>query len=153
MYSSNEKSYAHTTTIPMQLYRLASSWLNCEKTVHTTESKNRLICYVASSKCDQMLLNDFEDTIERYENLQWSDFNEFVSIRFSLYKVEIECSNWRDSKCTCKYFFKEYMCKHIIGLAAKHRLFKLPREANNQKISSKAKRGRPALAKKALFKQ
>ena len=48
---------------------------------------------------------------------------------------------------------KYYICKHIIGLAARYKLCSIPLEAKNIPLGQKRKRGRVAKAKKALIVQ
>jgi len=51
----------------------------------------------------------------------------------------------------CPYYFKNFLCKHLIGLAIRLKAVALPVEAKNIPIGLKRKRGRPAKAKKALL--
>jgi hypothetical protein len=50
-------------------------------------------------------------------------------------------------------FFKNMICKHIIGIAIRLKYVKPPPEARNISIQGKRKRGRPSKAKKALIVQ
>ena len=61
--------------------------------------------------------------------------------------------NWKNAKCSCPAYFKNYICKHIIGLAARLKFIVIPNEAKTVPIGEKRKRGRPARAKKALETQ
>jgi hypothetical protein len=58
---------------------------------------------------------------------------------------------WREGKCTCPFFLKKYMCKHIIGLAIWLKSAKPRAAAKDVPIGEKKKRGRPKQAKKALI--
>ena len=60
---------------------------------------------------------------------------------------------WRKTTCTCPSFFKNYICKHIIGISIRLKYCKVPPEAKNVKIGTKRKRGRPSKARKALLIQ
>ena len=51
--------------------------------------------------------------------------------------------------CTCPHFFKNYVCKHILGVAIRSKKFKVPAEAKDVPIGLKRKRGRPKSARKA----
>lgn len=37
----------------------------------------------------------------------------------SIKKVKLNKAEWQFSKCTCKTFFKYFLCKHIAALAVK----------------------------------
>lgn len=45
-------------------------------------------------------------------------------------------SEWKNRLCNCPSFFKEYICKHIIGMAIRLKLFKPPPSATNSNKSS-----------------
>jgi hypothetical protein len=61
--------------------------------------------------------------------------------------------NWKNSSCSCKSFFKNYICHHIVGLAYRYKLIVIPENAKTVPISKKRPRGRPAKRKPALFYQ
>lgn len=65
-----------------------------------------------------------------------------------------EKKRWiHESTCTCKLFLKEFLCKHIVGLAFYNKLKRCPQEGNNEMISKLPTKGRISRAKKALQKQ
>ena len=57
--------------------------------------------------------------------------------------------DWRNGRCSCRNFMKEYICKHLVGLAIRLKLVNVPPEARDVAIGSKTKRGRPKKATKA----
>ncbi len=83
----------------------------------------------------------------------WKRFDTYVISRNSVWKVDLNTTEWKKSSCTCPSFFKTYICKHICGIAIIQNLFLLPPEAKNIPIGEKRKRGRPSKAKKALIAQ
>lgn len=58
-----------------------------------------------------------------------------------------------ESKCNCPAFLKEYICKHVVGLAIRLKLVSVPPEAKTVPIGQKRKRGRPSKTKPALMIQ
>ena len=60
---------------------------------------------------------------------------------------------WRKSKCNCPAFYKNYICKHVVGMAIRLKYCKPPPPAKTVPIGEKRKRGRPAKAKPALLVQ
>ena len=62
-------------------------------------------------------------------------------------------SDWKKSKCNCPAFFKNYICKHVVGMAIRLKYCKPPPAAKTVPIGEKRKRGRPAKAKPALLVQ
>lgn len=57
-----------------------------------------------------------------------------------------------ESICTCKYFYSNFICKHIVGLALLTKIKKTTKEMLSNPISKKQARGRAAKAKRALIK-
>jgi len=58
---------------------------------------------------------------------------------------------WKEGKCTCPYFLKKYMCKHVIGLAIRLKLDKTPAAAKHVPIGQKRRRVGPSKATKVLI--
>lgn len=85
----------------------------------------------------------------------FDSFDDFKRNYRRVYKVKFNMSRrWNvDSTCSCSIFQKNFMCKHLVGLAFYNKLMKCPQEGNGTAISKKKKRGRIAYAKKALEKQ
>ena len=54
------------------------------------------------------------------------------------------------ASCSCPSFFKDQICKHLVGFAANMKLVKIPIEAKQVVIGQKPRRGRPCKTKKAL---
>ena len=42
--------------------------------------------------------------------------------------------NWKQGKCTCPYFLKKYMCKHLVGLAIRLKYVKPPSVAKDKQM-------------------
>jgi len=70
-----------------------------------------------------------------------------------LWMITFQIHDWSTSSCTCATYSKLYICKHIVGLAVKLKVFEFLPEAKNVPLGAKRKRGRPALTKKALLIQ
>lgn len=87
----------------------------------------------------------------------YDSFDDYVSNGLGLcYKLSMKCDKktcFMESTCTCIFFHKKFICKHIIGLACHLHLMKRPQLTDNKIIGKKQSRGRSAKAKKALNKQ
>jgi uncharacterized Zn finger protein len=62
-------------------------------------------------------------------------------------------ADWKKSKCNCPVFFKNYICKHIVGMAIRLKYCKPPPAAKTVPVGEKRKRGRPAKANPAILVQ
>jgi hypothetical protein len=81
-------------------------------------------------------------------------FTTFLQIKksFRISQLE-ESSNWKNSKCNCPAFLKNYICKDVVGMGIRLKQCKPPAAAKSVPIGQKRKRDRPAKAKKALLVQ
>ena len=61
--------------------------------------------------------------------------------------------SWTNGTCSCPVFLKQYVCKHLIGVAIRLKKAKPPAAAKSIPIGQKRRRGRPKLAKPALLSQ
>ena len=93
--------------------------------------------------------------IRRYKSCKFHSFDTYKSAYFGIWCVCIpnNAEEWRKATCTCQSFFKNYICKHIIGISIRLKYCKASPEAKNVKIGTKRERGRPSKARKALLIQ
>lgn len=84
--------------------------------------------------------------------LNWSSFDEYKREAFKVYRIYFSQYNWKDSECNCIDFFKNYKCKHVLGMAIRLKKVEVPPAAKNVPLGHKRKRGRPSKASKALCK-
>lgn len=49
-------------------------------------------------------------------------------------------TNFQKSTCTCPEYFKSYVCKHIVGIAAIKKLAIIPPEAKVVRLGQKPKK-------------
>ena len=86
--------------------------------------------------------------------MRWNTFEQFKKRAFSVWIVSLvsKSDTWREGTRTCSNFLKKYMCRHLIGMAIRWKLAKLPTVAKNVPINEKRRRGRPKFATKALLR-
>ena len=83
--------------------------------------------------------------------LVWSrDVSRWNTITNGIWHTRLNRTNFKLSTCTCPSNFRDYICKHILGVAAITKINPIANEAKTVCIEQKAPRGRPAKAKKAL---
>lgn len=89
--------------------------------------------------------NKTYDTFDEYK----ANHNNVLTVKFCKSK-----GRWmKEFICSCHIFQRNFMCKHLLGLALYNKLKKWPEEGINKTIAKKKSKGRIALAKKALQKQ
>jgi len=88
-------------------------------------------------------IKDFHKNRAKFDTLkQW---------RSRLDVVQLNEENWKDSSCSCSTFQKEYLRKHLIGIAALKGLYQFPDNAKTDLIGKRRKPGRPRKVKHALL--
>ncbi|KAJ8713391.1 hypothetical protein PYW07_013761 [Mythimna separata] len=140
-----DEVFATLPTMTLKVWTEAYQWAKLPKEVILTHSDDAFKHYeVPAGKADK---------IQKFENA-WTDFDDYKVQWFSKWRVDLPHNiDWMYGKCNCPAFYKNYMCKHIIGLAIRLKLANPPPEAKNVLIGQKRKRGRPSKAKPALIVQ
>lgn len=134
-YASNKRVINEEQTIDLKLWREASSCLSDAEYLVDTENVEGDIFYVASLKTkDQM--EDFNlETVLELNNRKFESFDVYVKKRHdAFYTLDLNKKSWLKSKCSCSHFMKNYICKHIVGLALRNKLCKLPKKALTVKL-------------------
>lgn len=111
--------------------------------VSETERKSRCSRYIITA-CKENLV---------VENETAHDFDRYMNKAFSHWTLKMPSrQDWLcNAVCNCPAFYKNFICKHIVGMAIRLQYEKARLEAKNIPIGQKRKRGRPTKAKKALI--
>lgn len=87
------------------------------------------------------------EAVEEIKNAEYDDFDSFAENVDNLVSVTFpsDPEKWMDSKCSCKCFDANYMCKHVISIAVAINAFKPSAELNyDDQPLFQSKRGRPS---------
>lgn len=95
--------------------------------------------------------NIAREDVDSHREHEYQSFDDFKNRAFNIYEITFPANtnDWRNSDCTCPWFFKKYMCKHIIAIAYRLGILKKPNKAD-QPLEAKKKAGRPKKATPAL---
>ena len=137
-YKNNLKLFSKTTTISLATKISAYQWVKSKKNYYIPSGEKYLI------KKEDILI---------YKNHNHATFEDFIESQFGIWVVQMKDDNWQDAKCTCPHFFKNYSCKHSVGIAIRLKLYNPPPEAKNIQMHRKRKPGCPKKAQKALLIQ
>ncbi len=137
----------------MELQTKAYNWARSNVAVLT--KKSGIYTYYYVQPADQLAIKDADLTKFNRQNttLSWRLFDTYAKSQKRLWKITEENGNWEGSTCTCFTFLKQFICKHVLGIAIRQKKFTVRPEAKNIPIGQKRKRGRPAMATKALLRQ
>lgn len=85
----------------------------------------------------------------------WASLLEFKIFYNSTWTVTLPSTEkkWLKAHCSCPYYQKKIVCKHVVGISIRMAEVTVPEDAKNILFVAKRKRGRPAKAKKALIIQ
>lgn len=140
--------------ITNKICREAYTWYSNNPCVTQTDKKDEFVIYL--TKNDRLKEKLSHEELIHFKCAKYDSFDEFKANYQKVFHINFcnDKKRWlTDSTCSCKTFQKEFLCKHLIGLAFYNKLKKCPEEGNSTIISQKPKRGRMALAKSALIRQ
>jgi hypothetical protein len=147
--STNVKVFATEPTICLKLWTSSYQWAKTIKNIICIQNDISKQYYIPARDLESISQVD----LNRYINKKWTTFNQFKK-SFDIWCLEMQNdSNWKTSKCNCPAFLKNYICKHIVGMAIRLKYCKPPPAAKTVPTGEKRKRGRPSKAKPALLVQ
>ena len=80
-------------------------------------------------------------------------FNSAVHLMKNFFIVCFNESSWANSICTCYFYFKKYICIHIVALAVNLGIIDIPAKYRTTNIGCKTTKGRKKRAMDALKRQ
>lgn len=115
-FDTGERQFLKEPKIERKLWAKSFEWAQNKEIHRLSYGDNRY--FVQSSK--NMAVHDFSiDYCRKLLYTNWKSFDEYYDKGFAkFYAVKMSTTNWiRKSKCTCPYFCKRYVCKHVVGMA------------------------------------
>ncbi|CAH2085242.1 unnamed protein product [Euphydryas editha] len=139
------ESFSNSPSIELKDWTAGYQWAKSGRKV--------VVLKADSMKKTYLIASSGESTVQFGQD--WSSFDEYKQVAFAYWTVELPINKdqWKTGECNCPQFFKDYICKHVIGLAIRLKYVTPPAEAKNIPIGIKRKRGRPAKARPALIVQ
>jgi len=117
---------------------------------YRTNAGGVLECLVNTSTSTGIKIPEMERNFQTINNRSWKKFDSYVKSKSKIWIIEFILDNWTTSTCSCPVYQKQYMCKHLIGIAAIKKLIEIPDKAKDEFLCPKLKRGRPRKVKNAL---
>ena len=132
----------------------AYNWARSNVFVRTETKRNVTSYYIQpTSNAKKITLAEIKQYDKIHQLLSWQTFDTYVKSQSQHWKVVIEGTDWEHASCTCKSFQKDFICKHVLGIAIRLNVHHVRPEAKNVPIGEKRKRGRPKKCKKALLRE
>lgn len=146
-YRDGLKEIENDVSRGKRLWKDASDWANSEKEPRIEDDNDVKHYYLPAGAENQVEADDFE----MYQARSWETFDDFCKNQFSIWKVFMPKGSMQGASCSCPIFLKEYLCKHILGMAVRLQFVSLPDDLNvmgkKRKVGRIAKAG-PALSMK-----
>jgi hypothetical protein len=128
-YKTELKKFSKIPTITLSLWTSAYQWTKKNKPVLIVSQQESQISYKIPAGDSTEEPGELNDICA--EN--WVEFEEFKNKAFSSWITTMSTSpdEWIKGNCNCPAFFKNMICKHIIGIAIRLKYVKPPPEARN----------------------
>lgn len=149
-YREGKRVHTDKPEIKLDQWTEAAHWLSDAQYFNYTEEGVTKEFYIKSSKIDNDFTFDIEN-VEELRNYNFKSFDQYKNKRHGLFwTVKLQKLDWMNSLCDCPNFRKKYVCKHLIGIALREKLCKLPRKAITVPLAKKPQKGRKPRATEAL---
>lgn len=154
-FENDKRTIEETPIISVELWREAAIWIKDAKFIMFKETATSYIFYVSSRKTSLSNVQFDSEYTSNIKNKTIVSFDQYFSEKYGQFwttKISKKTDWKKNSKCDCPIFFKQNKCKHILAMALKVKVCKLPRAALNVPLDKKQKRGRKRKVGTALSK-
>lgn len=132
-YKNGLKEFHKIPSITLPVWTAAYQWVKMKKNVFMEENDGDVEYLIPSG--DNL---EFEfDEVANYRDKIFANFDELVIVQHSLWILNEFEGDWKSSTCTCPFFFKNYHCKHSVGMAIRQGLIKPPPKPKNIALGAK----------------
>lgn len=96
-----------------------------------------------------------QQNVDAFLNIEWDKFEEFDKFIEAANSMRVitfpgGVVDWKNAKCTCSEYIKEFMCKHIIAVAVRVKVLKPDTDPDDEPLKPNRKKGRPKKFTKGL---
>ena len=142
------KKFMQCPSIELKDWTEAYNWFKEANKIIKLKVDEVDTCFVGN-KDNIISKNDCKEYITN-SNTKFEDLNKYLKYIQSIKVVIINENDWKNSTCSCGYWQKNFICKHVITVAVNLNFCVFP--AVNLKIEGNRRRGRPGKVAKALEK-
>jgi hypothetical protein len=143
------KPFATSVVISHALYVQAYQWTKNPARV-TVSLGDEFFSRPELSPSLQLSTADVKAYKRHVQKLDFASFDSYHDIVNGMRRTVLNRAEYLKSTCTCPTYFREYVCKHIIGIASLQKIEPIPSKAKSVPIGAKPRRGRPTATAKAL---
>ena len=140
---SNFNTSLFNYSILLKHYNKAWKWMNEARNIVMQKVDGVKTYFVSSSQFEKTAITtkDVDKYLEALLQSNWRSFDSMIRDINSLRSVVINSVSWKLSTCSCPDFYKNNLCKHIIGICAQLKIgdFEIPIESKFLPIGQKKK--------------
>lgn len=141
-------------TIDTFLWIAAINWEEVlDRSITVRKSLTKTTYYVPSTKSMNNDIFPTSKSIKTYNKMKADDFDQFITLMSSMWKIEFDSAYWELSICSCPQWISRGICKHVIGIGISLKILHPPANANPQKLRVRTKKMLPQAAVTALNRQ
>lgn len=147
-YRDNIKAISDEVEISKQMWTKGYDWAKSKKNaLELKEKRKKITHYFIPNKSRDVIT---QEEFKKY--LKGKTFDEFIGNTLSIWKVSFPdgANNIKPVTCTCPDFYKNYLCKHVVGLGLRLQILKLPDFLKLAESGEKRGPGRQKRASRAL---
>jgi hypothetical protein len=143
--------YAYATEPVLELKDWTDAYMWAKANVPTMEHRvegRRFLVFFSREANVRLTPRKVERIIELHLRLR--DFVNYEEVKMYLNEVRVVGESYT---CSCKFFKKEFTCKHVVGAQIREKGLQVPIEAKTIPMGHKRTRGRVSRARSALQRQ
>lgn len=126
-----DKIFKTVASMTLPLWTRVYQWVKLKKQVKAIKNGDILSFKIPANSYDNVI----ETNIDHYKS-----FEDFSKYAFGCYYVNEPDNNWRSGTCTSPSFYKEYICKHLEGMAIRYNFVVPSLEAKQVPLGQKRKK-------------
>ncbi|RNA02019.1 hypothetical protein BpHYR1_001467 [Brachionus plicatilis] len=138
---------------------ITSVYINCKHIFGNNDPKNwrtNIVLFMGLKLALNRTIEKIQLKLINCKSLEtktWTNFDKMMREIYDICINVINLESWKFSKCTCKFWMKNYYFDHVIGCCYRLKLMNLDSIGMDIPISNKRKRGAQSKNKKALEHQ
>ena len=151
--SANFKAFAEEPSLTLAARTDAYKFAHEDRPMKSRRDGARRVVLVKASDGQLDLTDDdVRPWLRRAADHSWEGWADLVQDRSAFWRVEVRDDDWRGATCDFPVYQKNSLCKHSLGVPIRLRLagVVVPEAAKTLPLDQRRKRGRPALARRAL---
>jgi hypothetical protein len=148
-YKNNLKKIDKTPKIDLPTWTSAYQWAKSKKKVLSEQTAEGVQYFIPSGSKTEITTEE----VKIYKEQNQTSFDQLIEEQFGIWNLHVSQNHSQGTTCSCPHFFKNFTCKHSVGIAIRLGHVKAPAEAKNVPLNQKRKPGRPKKARPALIVQ